>query len=253
MKRIKYEASIASPDLSLFRDGILEWYRRYGRDLPWRHTRDPYKILVSEILLHQTTVRSVLPVFEAFLSRFPTLESCAAGPLSAIKEITDPLGYKIRGSWLYEIAVYVVRECQGVFPDTLEGLLALPGVGRYTAGAILSFAFEQDAPILDTNVNRLVGRFFGVDYKDHRAEIRHGLWALAEAIVPPGQGAEFNQALMDMGALVCTAKKPLCLTCPIYVGCALGKPEDSNQAAEPRVRYAPRAKKLPPSDEGSVG
>ncbi len=253
MKHIKYQAAIPSPTLSLFRDSILVWYRRYGRDLPWRHTRDPYKILVSEILLHQTTVRSVLPVFEAFLARFPTLESCAAGPLSAIKEITDPLGYKVRGSWLYDIAVHVMQECDGVFPDTLDGLLALPGVGRYTAGAVLSFAFEQDAPILDTNVNRLLGRFFGVDYKDHRAEIRHELWALAEAIVPPGQGADFNQALMDMGALVCTAKKPLCLTCPIYEGCAMGSQDEGTHAAEARVSYAPRAKSLLNSDAGSIG
>ncbi len=246
MKRIKYQATIAMPALSIFRDGILEWYRREGRDLPWRHTRDPYNILVSEILLHQTTVRSVLPVYQQFLERFPTIEACAEGPLAAIKEITDPLGYKVRGSWIYEICRYIVTECQGVFPDTLDALLALPGVGRYTAGAVLSFAFEQDAPILDTNVNRLVGRFFGVDYRDQRAEIRHELWALAEAVIPLGQGAEFNQALMDMGALVCTAKKPLCLTCPLYRGCAMGQSADDGlRAAETRVRYTPREKKTP--------
>lgn len=247
MKRLKYHAVIVPSTLTTFRDGILEWYRRDGRDLPWRHTRDPYKILVSEILLHQTTVRSVLPVYQAFLERFPTLEMCAQGPLSAIKEITDPLGYKIRGSWLHKIACYIVEECGGIFPDTLEGLLELPGVGRYTAGAVLSFAFEQDAPILDTNVNRLVGRFFGVDYRDKHAQTLHELWALAEAVIPMGQGAEFNQALMDMGALICTARKPLCLTCPIYYGCAMGQPVENSRVAETSVSYAPRAK--PPKSE----
>ncbi len=243
MKRLKYQASVANSTLTIFRSGILEWYRKEGRDLPWRHTRNPYKILVSEILLHQTTVRSVLPVYRDFLERFPTVELCAEGPLSAIKEITDPLGYKVRGSWLYKIASTVMEQCEGVFPDTVEGLLALPGVGRYTAGAILSFAFEEDAPILDTNVNRLLGRFFSIDYKDNHAQTRHELWALAEAIIPPGKGAEFNQALMDMGALVCTARKPLCIICPINEGCAMIQVEVPRHAAEERVRYTPREKK----------
>ncbi|MHB1612498.1 MAG: HhH-GPD family protein [Sulfobacillus sp.] len=244
MKRIKYQAAIARSALMVFREEIILWYRKQGRDLPWRATQDPYHIVVSEILLHQTTVRSVIPVYAAFLERFPTVQDCAEGPLEDIKAITDPLGYKIRGEWLYRIARYVMEHCQGRFPDTLDALMALPGVGRYTAGAVLSFAFGQDAPILDTNVNRLLGRYFGVNYKDKSAEVQHRLWSLAEAVIPPGAGSEFNQALMDMGAMVCTARKPSCLLCPIAHNCATGLETEKNEwgtsAAEERVTYRNR-------------
>lgn len=238
MKRIKYWAAVADAPLSLFQQGILEWYRAFGRDLPWRHTRDPYKILVSEILLHQTMVKTVEPVYRRFLDRFPDVFALARAPLAEVKEITDPLGYKVRGQWLWRIARMVVEEMDGQFPDTLEGLLALPGVGRYTAGAVLSFAFGHDAPILDTNVTRLVGRYFGVNDEKPGADTRHRLWALAEAVIPAGLGPEFNQALMDMGALVCTARKPLCLYCPVRAGCAaFGGEEGPGTAAEERVAY----------------
>lgn len=247
MKRLKYEATIEKMPLTVFQEEILAWYRVQGRSLPWRNSRDPYHILVSEILLHQTTVRSVIPVYEAFLRRFPTVADCAQGPLEDIKTITDPLGYKIRGEWLYRIATYVMDECDGHFPDTLEGLMALPGVGRYTAGAVLSFAYGQDAPILDTNVNRLLGRYFGVDYRDKRADTQHRLWSLAEAVIPQGLGYEFNQALMDMGAMICTARKPTCIICPISTGCEMVSHGDENsqqplKAAETRVNYLIREK-----------
>ncbi len=244
MKRIKYHAAVEKTLLHTFQSGIQEWYRREGRDLPWRHTTDPYHILVSEILLHQTTVKTVEPVYRQFLERFPTLEDLAQAALDEAKAITDPLGYKIRGQWLHDIAQVVVREFDGVFPNTLEGLLRLPGVGRYTAGAILSFAFGYDAPILDTNVNRLLGRYFGVDYKDPQADTKHQLWSIAEAVVPPGNAREFNNALMDMGALVCTARKPRCLLCPVANACAtLAVPNEKNSChvAEERVQYRRRS------------
>lgn len=247
MRHLKYEATIDQVPLTVFKEEILTWYRAQGRALPWRGSRDPYHILVSEILLHQTTVRSVIPVYQEFLTRFPTVADCALGPVEDIKAITDPLGYKIRGEWLYRIATYVMEQCGGNFPDTLEGLMELPGVGRYTAGAVLSFAYGQDAPILDTNVNRLLGRYFGVDYKDKRAEIQHRLWSLAEAVIPEGLAYEFNQALMDMGAMICTAKKPTCLVCPINTGCVtVSHVDESSQqpmrAAETRVSYVVREK-----------
>lgn len=240
MKRIKYSATIHEGSLGLFRDNILAWYAKNGRDLPWRKTRDPYAILVSEIMLHQTQVRTVLPVYETFLSRFPSVFDLAQAPLDEVKAITDPLGYKVRGRWLHRIAQAVVTEYDGRVPSTLDELLALPGIGRYTAGAVLSFAFGADAPILDTNVKRVVGRYFGVDHRAKGAETLHRLWSLAEAVIPPGEGAVFNQALMDMGALVCTAKKPACLVCPLASGCiAAGL---NRGAAEEPVAYIIRAK-----------
>ncbi|WP_242968451.1 A/G-specific adenine glycosylase [Sulfobacillus sp. hq2] len=236
MKRIKYKADLDAQQLQWFQRQVLDWYRREGRDLPWRKTMDPYHIVVSEILLHQTTVKTVQPIYEKFLDTFPTIQDLAAAPLEAVKYITDPLGYKVRGSWLHQIAQTVVNDYAGQFPQTLEELLALPGIGRYTAGAVLSFAFGNDAPIVDTNVNRFIGRYFGIEYKRTNAEIQHQLWAVAEAIVPTGQAREFNNALMDMGAMVCTARKPYCLVCPVSQSC-IQLQDDGVRAAEERVQY----------------
>jgi A/G-specific adenine glycosylase len=235
---LKYHAQVPIEWLAQFQSRILTWYHQYGRDLPWRRSRDPYAIIVSEILLHQTQVQSVLSVYARFLDRFPTVFDLAAADVAEVKAITDPLGYKIRGLWLHQIAVRVVTERNGEFPHTVEELSMLPGVGRYTAGAVLSFAFEQKAPILDTNVNRFLGRYFGIDYRSPKAEVRHHLWALAEAVVPDTDVHAFNQALMDLGALVCVSRKPLCMTCPVYAGCLSGGPaEHVNHAAEDSVQY----------------
>jgi A/G-specific adenine glycosylase len=219
VKRLKYRVVVDAALMDGFRTGVWDWYRRYGRHLPWRVTRDPYAIVVSEIMLHQTTVATVVPVFTKFMQRFPTVEALHAATLDEVKAITDPLGYKIRGEWLKRIAAVVVERWKGNWPRQVEALMELPGVGRYTAGAILSFAFGIDAPILDTNVRRVLGRYFGLKYQDHRAEIQHRLWALAEAVVPEGQAIDFNQALMDFGAMVCTARKPACTICPLFTQC----------------------------------
>ncbi|MDA8193930.1 MAG: A/G-specific adenine glycosylase [Thermaerobacter sp.] len=234
---MKYRAFIDETPLRVFQDGILTWYQSFGRDLPWRHTRNPYHILVSEIMLHQTTVKTVIPVYLAFLDRFPTIRHVFDAPLDDVKRITDPLGYKIRGQWLHAIAGVVVRRYGGEWPDTMEGLLDLPGVGRYTAGAILSFAFGHDAPIVDTNVKRLLGRYFGVDYQDPRAETRHHLWALSEAVIPFGHGPTFNQALLDMGAVICTARRPACLICPVAAACRQLQGGGEGRAAETAAPY----------------
>ncbi|MBX5466497.1 MAG: A/G-specific adenine glycosylase [Firmicutes bacterium] len=239
MKRLRLRATVDPARLLPFREGILDWYRHHGRDLPWRRTRDPYAILVSEILLHQTQVRTVIPVYEQFLRRFPTVAALAAASLAEVKALTDPLGYKVRGQWLHQIARYLMEHHRGEVPGSLPELLRLPGIGRYTAGAVLSFGFGQDAPILDTNVNRLLGRYFGVDWRDSHADTRHRLWALAEAVIPPGQGPTFNQALMDMGALVCTARRPTCLLCPVRGGCLTGG--EVARSAEAPATYAGRA------------
>ncbi len=238
MKRMKYSAEIEQAALQVFRRGVAGWYSENGRDLPWRKTRDPYAIIVSEIMLHQTTVTTVEPVFTRFMDTFPTLDALHQAPLEAVKAITDPLGYKIRGQWLKGIADAVVEQHGGEWPRTVEGLMALPGVGRYTAGAVLSFAFGIDAPILDTNVKRVLGRYFGVEYRDSRAEIQHQLWALAERVVPPGEAIHFNQAIMDFGAMVCTARKPACTICPVYNLCvSAAGPEAGAAAAEEPLYY----------------
>ena len=222
MKRIKYSAIIDRDRLHDLRTGLLTWFGENGRQLPWRETRDPYAVLVSEILLHQTTVEVVEPVYRRFLETFPTVGALADAPLSDIKAITDPLGYKVRGRWLKDIAVAVARDHGGRVPDELETLMTLPGVGRYTAGACLSFAYEQPAGVLDTNVARIVGRLFLVSGERAGAERLHKLWALAEAIVPDEDAWAFNQGLMDFGSLVCTARKPACLLCPFHDWCPSG-------------------------------
>src|SRR2546428_10466095 len=144
-----------------FQRRVLDWYAVHGRDLPWRRTRDPYAILVSEVLSHQTQIARVLPVYERLVARYPTVTALAGAPLADVKAITDPLGYKIRGRWLHGAALRVADRPGGSFPETLDELRGLPGIGRYTAGAPMSFAHHRDAPVLDTNVARLLRRNFG--------------------------------------------------------------------------------------------
>jgi A/G-specific adenine glycosylase len=231
VRRVKYWAVVDPDRLRRIRGAVMAWFEAEARDLPWRHTRDPYAVLVSEIMLHQTTVQTVLPVYRRFLEAFPTVEALAAAPLGAVKAITDPLGYKVRGRWLKEIAEAVVDRWQGRFPDTLEDLMQLPGVGRYTAGAVLTFAYQRPAGVLDTNVARVLSRLFLVGPEPGGAERLHRLWALAEAVVPPDQPWLFNQGIMELGAVVCRARKPLCLTCPLYALCP-SRGTDANRAAE---------------------
>jgi A/G-specific adenine glycosylase len=220
------QARIEPTRLRYVRRTLRRWFEAHGRDLPWRRTRDPYRIMVSEILLHQTQAPRVAEVYEEFLAEFPTIDHVAAAQLKDVKRITDPLGYKIRGQWIKQIADEVVTYRAGQLPDTTEDLMALPGVGRYTAGAIMTFAHEVPTPILDTNVARVLSRWFGgtLPQRDG-AELRsRRLWALAGAVLPQGNGAaksgwSINQALMDLGAQVCTARNPHCDVCPFRRRC----------------------------------
>lgn len=209
---------IAPGRLRSFRRRVLGWYAAHGRDLPWRKTRDPYAILVSEVLSHQTQISRVLPVYERLLRSYPTVAAMANAPLSDIKTITDPLGYKIRGRWLHTAALQVADRPGGTFPETLNELQRLPGVGRYTAGAVMSFAHHRDAPVLDTNVARLLRRHFGVTATP-RARTSE-LWSLATVVIPRGKGYLINQALMDLGAMICRARAPRCHDCPLRRSCA---------------------------------
>jgi A/G-specific adenine glycosylase len=199
---------------------LLAWYRARSRDLPWRRTRDPYRILVSEVMLQQTQVDRVIPKYESFLDRFPTLQSLAAAPVDEVIRIWSGLGYNRRAVNLHRAARAVVERHGGVMPETVDELRALPGIGPYTAGAIACFAFEQDVGFIDTNIRRVLHRvFIGPEVPEAGASARQ-LQDLADRAVPPGEGYDWNQALMEFGALQCTARKPACLTCPLQSACA---------------------------------
>ena len=200
-----------------FRRRLLDWYGRHRRDLPWRRTRDPYHVLVSEIMLQQTQVDRVVPKYHEFLGRYPTLPDLAAADVDDVRRTWYPLGYNIRPVHLHGIAREAVARYGGRLPDDERALRGLKGIGRYTAGAVRSFAFGRRAPILDTNVRRVLGRVF--HGRDGRSLSTAGLWRLAELLLPRGRVYDFNQALMDFGATWCTPRKPLCLPCPMRGFC----------------------------------
>ena len=190
---------------------LLRWYGQHARDLPWRHTRDPYRVIVSEFMLQQTQVSRVSEFYPPFLRRFPTVHDLAKARPKAVREAWDGLGYYARASNLHALARVVSKTMNGRLPDDPEELDELPGVGRYTAGAVACFAYEKPVPAVDTNVKRVLERVFRT--KD--------VWGLAAAIVPKnGKRAwRFNQALMELGALVCTARSPKCPKCPVRNNC----------------------------------
>ena len=209
----------ASPDRRRFRQRLLTWYRRHGRDLPWRKTDDPYHILVSEIMLQQTQVDRVLPKYAEWLEKYPSFGALASAPEQEVSDTWYPLGYNIRPKRLQSIAREAVARYGGQLPADEETLLSFKGIGAYTAGAIRSFAFGERAAILDTNVARVLFRVFvgAGDPKSHAMK-RH-LWAVSETLVPTRHVFDFNQALMDLGATVCVARNPRCLICPMAKGC----------------------------------
>ena len=202
-----------------FRRQVLTWYRAHGRDLPWRHTDDPYHILVSEVMLQQTQVDRVLPKYHEWLARYPSLEVLASARARDVTKAWRPLGYNIRPRRLHAIARESVARYGGQLPSDEATLLSFKGIGAYTAGAIRSFAFRQRAAILDTNVARVLFRVF-VGRGDAKAHAMHKhLWAMAEVLVPRKHVFDFNQALMDIGATVCVARKPRCGACPLRRQC----------------------------------
>lgn len=205
-----------------FKRRLLRWFRANGRDLPWRRTRDPYRVLVSEIMLQQTQVTRVREYYPRFLYRFPTLDALGRARPGAVREAWNGLGYYRRADNLHRLARAVVREHGGKLPAEPEALERLPGVGRYTAGAVASFAYERRAACVDTNVARVLGRAFGKTRNGRGKE--PALWDLAATLLPrrPKTAWEFNQALMDLGALICTARTPKCTQCPVRPACRTG-------------------------------
>ena len=198
-----------------FRRVLLRWYDRYGRDLPWRTTDDPYHILVSEVMLQQTQVDRVVPKYHEWLDKYPSLAALAEAREADVSATWRPLGYNVRPTRLHSIAREAVASYGGRLPSDRETLLSFKGIGDYTVGAILSFAFRQRAAILDTNVARVLFRVFigQGDAKAH-AMTKH-LWLVSAALVPRARAFDFNQALMDFGAMQCTARRPACAGCPL--------------------------------------
>ncbi len=198
---------------------LLAWYREHGRGLPWRRRRDPYAVWVSEVMLHQTQVATVLPYYQRFLERFPTLADLAQAPLDDILKVWEGLGYYARARNLHYAARRILAEHGGQFPDNWDTLRKLPGIGDYTAGAILSIAYGQDYPALDGNVRRVLSRLFHITVHAADAATKRHLYEIASSLLPPGQAGEFNQALMDLGATICTPRRPHCSICPLAQSC----------------------------------
>jgi A/G-specific adenine glycosylase len=204
-----------------FRKRLLTWYRQHGRALPWRVTDDPYHILVSEVMLQQTQVDRVLPKYHEWLGKYPSFAALADAPEDDVVRTWYPLGYNIRPRRLQSIAREAVARYDGKLPSDEATLRSFKGIGAYTAGALLSFAFGQRAAILDTNVARVLFRVFLGAQGDPKAHaMRRQLWDLSRTVLPRRDVFDFNQALMDLGALICTARKPRCLVCPMQTMCA---------------------------------
>jgi A/G-specific adenine glycosylase len=206
---------------------LLHWYDRHRRDLPWRRSRDPYRVWLSEVMLQQTRVEAVLPYYERFLARFPTVEELAAAPVEEVLALWSGLGYYRRARQLHAAARQIAANGDG-FPATVEGLLPLPGIGEYTAAAVASIAFGAAVPVLDGNVERVVSRLLALAGDPKAGPARRRLLAAAAELLEPGRAGDSNQALMELGATLCTPRAPRCLLCPLREGCrgaATGEPE----------------------------
>ena len=209
-------------------DLLLSWYRAQGRSLPWRGHPDPYAVWVSEIMLQQTRVETVIPYFERWLERFPTIEALAQAGQQDVLALWEGLGYYSRARNLHRAAQVVVSEYGGRLPADLESLRKLPGIGPYTAGAIASMAFGIDAPALDGNIRRVLARLFNLELPARSPQGEAQLWQWAAELLPAGQAGDYNQALMDLGSLICTPRRPDCPGCPLKAACqayALGVQE----------------------------
>ena len=203
-----------------FQRRLLAWYARHGRDLPWRRTRVPYRVLVSEIMLQQTQVERVIPKYRQFLRAYPSLRALAAADVDEVRKLWYPLGYNVRPLNLHAIAREAVASYGGRLPDDATALRGMRGIGRYTAGALLCFAYGRAVPIVDTNVRRVLGRVFLGPRRLRRLRGQKTIWDLAGALVPPRKAYDYNQALMDFGATWCTARAPRCRSCPMNRFCA---------------------------------
>jgi len=216
---------------------LLAWYKIEARDLPWRRTSDPYAIWVSEIMLQQTRVDTVLTYFEPFLKRFPNIDALASASIDNVLKAWEGLGYYRRAQNLHKAAQVVVADYSGILPRTVNELRKLPGIGPYTAGAIASIAFRKDEPVLDGNIIRVISRLFSVAGDIAKAATKRRLLGAVGPMVPAGQASAFNQALMDLGARICLPRNPRCTDCPVANGCEAHRTEQ--EAAFPQRMKKP--------------
>ncbi len=210
-KRLQYKTR--------FQQALLAWFAVHGRDLPWRRTSDPYHILVSEMMLQQTQVERVTPKYAEWLEKYPTLEALAEAELDEVKGTWKGLGYNVRPVRLHSIARETVAHYGGALPPSAAALRRFKGIGRYTAGAVASFAWRLDEPVLDTNVRRVLFRVFLGTGDPRASAVERYLWTVAARVLPRGHAWEFNSALMDFGATLCTARAPRCPACPMEAFC----------------------------------
>jgi A/G-specific adenine glycosylase len=228
------------PDPARFAPALLAWFAAHGRrDLPWQRQRTPYRVWVSEIMLQQTQVGVVIPYYERFMRHFPAIRALADAPLDAVLHLWSGLGYYARARNLHRAAQRVRDAHGGVFPREFGAVVALPGVGRSTAGAILALAHDERYAILDGNVKRVLARWFGVAQPPGAALVAR-LWELSEAVTPATHAADFTQAVMDLGATLCTRAQPACGRCPVAAGCV------ARRSGRQQVLPAPRPRKARP-------
>lgn len=233
-----------SASFAPFAEALLAWFDRHGRrDLPWQCDPTPYRVWVSEVMLQQTQVATVVPFFTAFVERFADVRALAAAPLDEVLHRWSGLGYYARARNLHRAAVRLVEEHGGEFPRTPDAVMALPGVGRSTAGAILALARGERHPILDGNVKRVLARYFGVEGFAGEGAVSARLWTLADECTPMARVAAYTQAIMDLGATVCVRRRPLCAACPLAGGCVALATGQQLELPAPRPRAARRLKR----------
>lgn len=224
-------------DKAPLRKALLPWYRRHRRDLPWRRTNDPYLVWLSEVMLQQTTVKTATPYYEAFVARFPTLEALAQAPEEDVLAQWSGLGYYHRARNLVRAARHIAERHEGLFPKTLDAALAVPGVGLYTASAVLSIVYGAPLPVVDGNVRRVLARLFALRGPEWAKDAAY--YNLAEELLDRDAPGDFNQALMELGATVCTPRKPACLACPLRKACRAFAKGLVSELPEGRARRAP--------------
>jgi len=228
-----------------FSEQVLYWFDEYGRKhLPWQQDRTAYRVWLSEIMLQQTQVTTVIPYFERFITRFPTVQDLALASHDEVMKLWAGLGYYARARNLHACAKQVVEQYQGVFPDSVEMLQQLPGIGRSTAGAIVAQAFNRRAVILDGNVKRVLTRYRMIDGWPGKTSVQKTLWALADSLTPRDRAADYTQAMMDLGATLCRRSKPACNQCPIQSDC--------HASAQGVTEHFPEKKKRTPLPEKEV-
>ena len=229
----------ATPDPSQVGPALVDWHAASGRhDLPWQQDRTPYRVWVSEIMLQQTQVLTVIPYFERFMQRFPTVVALADAPSDEVLHLWTGLGYYARARNLHKAARRVRDEFAGIFPQTFAAVASLPGIGRSTAGAILALSLDQRHPILDGNVKRVLTRAFGVEGNPAERQIEQRLWQLADACTPAEGAAIYTQAIMDLGATLCTRRRPACTLCPIATDCSARRTGRQHELPTPKPRKA---------------